>query len=69
MGVEAQLWSAPLAGPALTADRSPVEDDEVARGDRRDVDADGLTALMAGGDQLGVLTDALTELNPELGER
>ena len=36
---------------------------------REDVDADGLTALMAGGDQLGVLTDALTELHPELGER
>jgi ABC-type sugar transport system ATPase subunit len=36
---------------------------------REDVDADGLTALMAGGDQLGVLTDALTSLHPELGER
>ena len=36
---------------------------------REDVDADGLTALMAGGDQLGVLTDALTELHPELGQR
>ncbi|MBN1094201.1 sugar ABC transporter ATP-binding protein [Blastococcus sp. TML/M2B] len=36
---------------------------------REDVDADGLTALMAGGDQLAVLTAALTELHPELGER
>lgn len=36
---------------------------------RDDVDADVLTALMAGGDQLGVLTDALTALHPELGER
>lgn len=36
---------------------------------REDVDADGLTALMAGGDQLSVLTEALTALHPELGER
>jgi ABC-type sugar transport system ATPase subunit len=36
---------------------------------REDVDADVLTALMAGGDQLGVLTEALTALHPELGER
>lgn len=36
---------------------------------REDVDADGLTALMAGGDQLAVLTEALTALHPELGER
>jgi simple sugar transport system ATP-binding protein len=36
---------------------------------REDVDADMLTALMAGGDQLNTLTDALTALHPELGER
>ena len=36
---------------------------------RDDVDADGLTALMAGGEQLTTLTDALTELHPELGDR
>ena len=36
---------------------------------RDDVDADVLTALMAGGDQLTTLTDALTALHPELGER
>ncbi|WP_236830809.1 ATP-binding cassette domain-containing protein [Blastococcus sp. KM273128] len=36
---------------------------------RDDVDSDGLTALMAGGDQLNTLTDALTALHPELGER
>lgn len=36
---------------------------------REDVDADSLTALMAGGDQLSVLTDALTALHPELGDR
>ncbi|TYP87905.1 ATP-binding cassette domain-containing protein [Blastococcus xanthinilyticus] len=36
---------------------------------RDDVDADVLTALMAGGDQLNTLTDALTALHPELGER
>ena len=36
---------------------------------REDVDADDLTALMAGGEQLTTLTDALTELHPELGER
>ena len=36
---------------------------------RDDVDADVLTALMAGGEELGTLTDALTALHPELGER
>ncbi|TKJ28508.1 ATP-binding cassette domain-containing protein [Blastococcus sp. CCUG 61487] len=36
---------------------------------REDVDADMLTALMAGGDQLSVLTETLTALHPELGER
>ncbi|RZU33470.1 ATP-binding cassette domain-containing protein [Blastococcus saxobsidens] len=36
---------------------------------RDDVDADDLTALMAGGEQLTTLTDALTELHPELGDR
>ncbi|MGY1917116.1 ATP-binding cassette domain-containing protein [Blastococcus sp. SYSU DS0973] len=36
---------------------------------RDDVDADVLTALMTGGDQLTTLTDALTALHPELGER
>ena len=36
---------------------------------REDVDADDLTALMAGGDQLSTLTDALTALHPELGRR
>jgi simple sugar transport system ATP-binding protein len=36
---------------------------------REDVDADVLTALMAGGEELGTLTDALTALHPELGER
>ena len=36
---------------------------------REDVDADDLTALMAGGEQLTTLTDALTELHPELGKR
>ncbi|MDP5181253.1 ATP-binding cassette domain-containing protein [Blastococcus sp. BMG 814] len=36
---------------------------------RDDVDSDVLTALMAGGDQLTTLTDALTALHPELGER
>ncbi len=36
---------------------------------RDDVDADGLTALMAGGDELRVLSDALTALHPELGDR
>jgi simple sugar transport system ATP-binding protein len=36
---------------------------------REDVDADILTALMAGGEELGTLTDALTALHPELGER
>ena len=36
---------------------------------RKDVDADGLTALMTGGDQLSVLSDTLTALHPELGDR
>ena len=36
---------------------------------RDDIDADELTALMAGGEQLTTLTDALTELHPELGSR
>ncbi len=36
---------------------------------RDDVDADILTALMAGGEELGTLTDALTALHPELGDR
>ena len=36
---------------------------------RDDVDADVLTALMAGGEQLNTLTDALTALHPELGQR
>jgi simple sugar transport system ATP-binding protein len=36
---------------------------------REDVDADVLTALMAGGEELSTLTDALTALHPELGER
>jgi simple sugar transport system ATP-binding protein len=36
---------------------------------RDDVDADVLTALMAGGDRLSALTDALTALHPELGQR
>ena len=36
---------------------------------RDDIDADDLTALMAGGEQLTTLTDALTALHPELGER
>lgn len=36
---------------------------------REDVDADVLTALMAGGEELGTLTEALTALHPELGER
>ncbi|TFV51971.1 ATP-binding cassette domain-containing protein [Blastococcus sp. TF02A_35] len=36
---------------------------------RDDIDADELTALMAGGDSLTTLTDALTALHPELGER
>ncbi|MDK3255534.1 ATP-binding cassette domain-containing protein [Blastococcus capsensis] len=36
---------------------------------RDDVDADVLTALMAGGERLNALTDALTALHPELGER
>ena len=33
-GVEAVLWPAALAGTALSADRPPVQDDEVADGDR-----------------------------------
>ena len=36
---------------------------------RDDVDADVLTALMAGGERLNTLTDALTALHPELGDR
>jgi simple sugar transport system ATP-binding protein len=36
---------------------------------RDDVDADDLTRLMAGGDELSSLTAALTALHPELGER
>jgi simple sugar transport system ATP-binding protein len=36
---------------------------------RDDVDADVLTALMAGGEELTTLTSALTALHPELGER
>ncbi|MGY1801799.1 ATP-binding cassette domain-containing protein [Blastococcus sp. SYSU D00922] len=36
---------------------------------RDDVDADVLTALMAGGEELSTLTEALTALHPELGER
>jgi len=36
---------------------------------RDDVDADVLTALMAGGEELTALTAALTALHPELGER
>ena len=36
---------------------------------RDDVDADVLTALMAGGEELGTLTEALTALHPELGDR
>jgi simple sugar transport system ATP-binding protein len=36
---------------------------------RDDVDADDLTRLMAGGDELSALTAALTALHPELGER
>ena len=36
---------------------------------RDDVDADVLTALMAGGEELTSLTTALTALHPELGDR
>ncbi len=36
---------------------------------REDVDADTLTALMAGGEELSTLTATLTALHPELGER
>jgi simple sugar transport system ATP-binding protein len=36
---------------------------------REDIDADVLTALMAGGEELTALTAALTALHPELGER
>jgi hypothetical protein len=42
VGVEAVLQVAPLARPALAADRTPVEDHEVARRDAGDVGADGL---------------------------
>ena len=36
---------------------------------REDVDASDLTRLMAGGEEFGVLSDALTDLHPELGGR
>ena len=36
---------------------------------RADVDADDLTRLMAGGEELTALTTRLRELHPELGER
>jgi simple sugar transport system ATP-binding protein len=36
---------------------------------RDDVDADDLTRLMAGGEELSSLTAALTALHPELGQR
>jgi simple sugar transport system ATP-binding protein len=36
---------------------------------REDVDADVLTALMAGGEELTTLTSTLTALHPELGDR
>jgi simple sugar transport system ATP-binding protein len=36
---------------------------------RDDVDADMLTALMAGGEELSLLTATLSALHPELGER
>jgi simple sugar transport system ATP-binding protein len=36
---------------------------------RDDVDADMLTALMAGGEELSTLTATLTAMHPELGER
>jgi simple sugar transport system ATP-binding protein len=36
---------------------------------RDDVDADDLTRLMAGGEELSALTAALTALHPELGQR
>jgi simple sugar transport system ATP-binding protein len=36
---------------------------------RDDVDADDLTRLMAGGEELNTLTAALTALHPELGQR
>jgi simple sugar transport system ATP-binding protein len=36
---------------------------------REDVDADILTALMAGGEELTTLTTALTAMHPELGDR
>ena len=36
---------------------------------REDVDADDLTRLMAGGEELSSLTAALTALHPELGQR
>ena len=36
---------------------------------REDVDADDLTRLMAGGEELNSLTAALTALHPELGQR
>ncbi len=36
---------------------------------RADVDADDLTRLMAGGEELTALTTRLQELHPELGDR
>jgi simple sugar transport system ATP-binding protein len=36
---------------------------------RDDVDADDLTRLVAGGEELSSLTAALTALHPELGQR
>ena len=42
VGVEAVLQVAALAGPALAADRTPVEDHEVAGSDAGDVGADRL---------------------------
>ena len=36
---------------------------------REDVDAADLTRLIAGGDELSALTDALTAAHPELGGR
>jgi simple sugar transport system ATP-binding protein len=36
---------------------------------REDVDADVLTALMAGGEELSTLTATLTALHPELRDR
>ena len=44
MRVEAQVRSAPAAGPALAADRTPVQDHEVAGLDLGDAVADRLEA-------------------------